>query len=229
MEIMSQDISKLAEALSKFQGALQGVSKTKQVSSGTYSYTYADLAEIWDAIREPLRENGLSVSQVYVDENNYMKLITVLMHSSGQWIRSSLLIVCAGLKIQQIGSLQTYNRRYALSAILGISTEDDDDAHAVDESSKREGSKESPKRNKTPATSSEEPTISSEDAQEIERLIDPQDSEYRKNLLEYFSTKSNKTLDDFFSLPRKHLAACMASVKRKHEQRNKAPEEEIPF
>jgi hypothetical protein len=138
MENMSQDISKLAEALSKMQGMTPPVAKGKTAGGGKFTYSYADLSAIWEAIRAPLDKNGLSVTQVYSQEQDALKLITILMHNSGQWIRSVLNVNTKDIDIQKIGSAMTYNRRYALSAILGISTEDDDDGESVKDAPRQE-------------------------------------------------------------------------------------------
>src|ERR1700683_3164595 len=105
----SEQLNELASALSKMQGTVGVVFKNKTAkvqmkSGGTYSYTYADLAGIWDAIRKPLMDAGLSISQTFVDN----KLMTMLMHSSGQWLKSCLPLTCMGLKPQELGSEITY-------------------------------------------------------------------------------------------------------------------------
>jgi len=58
-------------------------------------------------------------------------LETVLMHASGEWVSSELAINPIKNEPQAIGSALTYARRYALSAILGIATDEDDDAESA--------------------------------------------------------------------------------------------------
>jgi hypothetical protein len=58
-------------------------------------------------------------------------LITTLAHLSGQWIRSYLPIINEKNNIQGLGSAITYNRRYALSAIVGIISDEDDDGNSA--------------------------------------------------------------------------------------------------
>src|SRR5271170_4188941 len=120
----SENINELATALSKMQGNMGPIYKNKTAkiptkSGATYSYTYADLAGIWECIRKPLLDTGLSVTQTF----NGSLLITILMHSSGQWIKSELPLNCMGLKPQELGSEITYLRRYALTGILGLSAD----------------------------------------------------------------------------------------------------------
>jgi hypothetical protein len=230
-EMMSADISKLAEALSKFQGSVSGVIKDKIAKAGSYSYKYADLAGVWDVVRKPLSENGLSVTQTYFEHENHILLITMLLHSSGQWIRSILRIMSNGLKIQQIGSEMTYNRRYALTAILGIAADDDDDGATANEQPRaKTAAKEKP-------SVEEDGFITEEQFKQIESNFLPGCEEYRTNLLKYFSVrvKANPPLEDFKRLPKSCFESCMKSVMKKKEEVLRQQEsmqklvEEMPF
>lgn len=123
----SEDIKELAIALNKFQAQLQTIAR----ESEAHKYKYADYASIWNAIRDPLTENGLSVFQdaYTIDGNAYVS--TRVMHSSGQWIETNPLHVPQGKKdAHATGSACTYARRYSLSAALGIVPDDDDGAKA---------------------------------------------------------------------------------------------------
>jgi hypothetical protein len=70
---------------------------------------------------------GLSFSQ-FPDEDG---LTTILMHSSGEWMSAHAKLIIRDQTPQGHGSAITYLRRYALSAVLGIATEDDDDGNAA--------------------------------------------------------------------------------------------------
>lgn len=139
---MSLDISSLALALSKFQGQVGPIAKKKKVkvkskSTGTeYEYYYADLADIRDATQKPLADNELSICQTFCLIGNKNYISTLLLHSSGQWIKS-LLEIADHDKIQELGSEMTYLRRYGLSAILGIVTEDDEDGQIANETPRK--------------------------------------------------------------------------------------------
>jgi hypothetical protein len=50
----------------------------------------------------------------------------MLLHESGQWIKSKLKMPIEKVTAQSIGSTITYGRRYGLSAITGIAQYDDD-------------------------------------------------------------------------------------------------------
>lgn len=120
------DIARLADALSRAQGQMQGAKK--DADNPFFKSKYADLASIWGACREALSANGLSVAQI-VDHSPEigMFLKTRLMHSSGESICGIMPIQFSEkATAQQIGALITYYRRYALAAIVGVAPEDDD-------------------------------------------------------------------------------------------------------
>lgn len=126
----SETIKELAAALSKFQASVPKIDLDREVevqtkTGGKYKFRYATFANIIDKIKKPLSEHGLSYSQL-VNENS--SVTTILMHESGEWISSTLLIT--GEKTPQgIGSTITYTKRYALSSMLGVCADDDDDAN----------------------------------------------------------------------------------------------------
>ena len=126
--LMSEQIGSLAAALGKVQLAIENVSKDKQA----YGYKYADLASCLQAAKKPLGENGLAVSQLITSDGDKSFLVTLLMHESGQWLKSTFCIENVVMKqcnsLQQMGAGITYARRYAFCAIVGLTQEDDDAA-----------------------------------------------------------------------------------------------------
>jgi ERF superfamily len=116
----------LAGALAKAQAAFPPIVRDKEVASRSYSYKYAPLDAILAAVREPLAANGLAIAQLLDGPD----LVTILLHESGATLQArSSLPPWDG--VQQYGSMVTYIRRYALTAILGIAAEDDDDGEAA--------------------------------------------------------------------------------------------------
>ena len=120
----SDEIDKLAAALSKAQAAITFASKDTQ--NPFFKSTYADLASVWEACRAPLTDNGLAVTQEPSTEGLKVILKTTLLHSSGQFLSSELTMQSAANTPQALGSTITYARRYALSAIVGVAQSDDD-------------------------------------------------------------------------------------------------------
>lgn len=120
-----ENIGKLAEALSKAQGEMKMA--IKDSANPFFKSSYADLASVWNACRDVLSKNGLAVVQTTEIHEGSIVLKTTLMHSSGEAM-SGVLPILVGDKAtsQQLGSAITYNRRYALAAMVGVAPEDDD-------------------------------------------------------------------------------------------------------
>ncbi len=128
----SPSIGALAGALAKAQGVLPNVRKTKTAkirmkSGDSYSYKYADLADVWDAIRIPLANNGLSVVQSPEMFESGLGIVTTIAHESGEWLTGIIIMPVAERTPQALGSAITYLRRYGLCAMLGIVSDDDND------------------------------------------------------------------------------------------------------
>lgn len=122
---MMDTLDKLVPALIKFQSVVKPPAKTK--TNPHLQNKYADLADIIDVIREPLSQNGFAFTQMV----NGGTLITILMHESGQSLTAETSLMLDKQTMQGMGSAITYARRYALSAILGIAAEDDDDGNGA--------------------------------------------------------------------------------------------------
>lgn len=140
----------LATALNKFQKDFGGV--TKNAANPFFKSKYADLHAVFEAVREPLTKNGLSIYQTVAylpvfetteTETNGAKqkivkevrkefaVRTTLLHVSGENITFDFPILCIKPNDPQaFGSAVSYARRYAISAVLGVSQHDDDGAEA---------------------------------------------------------------------------------------------------
>ena len=132
----SETIGELSTALGKAESEFPQIKRSQKVNFATaggtrIKYSYAPLSEIFDAIRKPLAENGLAISQPMTIIDGKLIVETVLSHSSGEWISGQILIESQKLDPQSIGSALTYARRYSLSALLGIASEEDDDAEGA--------------------------------------------------------------------------------------------------
>ena len=126
----SESIKEIATALNKVQATLQAAKKGSE--NPFFHSKYADLLAVWDACRDTLTLNGLAVTQIAdIDSEGRGVLETVLMHTSGEWIKGRLPLTTAKNDPQGQGSAITYARRYSLSAIIGLCTEGDDDAEGA--------------------------------------------------------------------------------------------------
>ena len=128
----SESITNLAKALSNFQGKMIAVKK--DAINPFYKSRYATLDTIWETIRKPLSENGLSIAQTMNVFGDKSLLETTLYHTSGEWISGTQLVNPIKDDPQSLGSAISYARRYSLSAILGIVADEDDDANVATKS-----------------------------------------------------------------------------------------------
>ncbi len=131
----SDQINELASALNKAQSEMSGAKKDSK--NPFFKSNYADLGSVVEAIKTPFADNGLSYSQFPLFNDGKVGVETILMHSSGQWISSQLLLPMTKQDPQAAGSAITYARRYALQAIAGIPSEDDDGNAAVKSAPKK--------------------------------------------------------------------------------------------
>jgi hypothetical protein len=123
--IKSESIKELLTALAKAQGKISAAKKDS--TNPHFKSKYSDLASCWDAIREPLSSNGLSLSQWVSTSEKGINLITMLGHSSGEWISSEANFpVKDPSNPQAVGSSISYARRYCLSAAISLVSDDDD-------------------------------------------------------------------------------------------------------
>lgn len=177
----SEQINELAAALSKAQGELTPAVKDR--NNPFFKSSYADLSSVWNACREPLSKNGLSVIQTMGQVDGQFTLITTLAHSSGQWMRSHVPIISEKNNAQGIGASITYMRRYALSAFVGITCDEDDDGNASVRMPER------PKQNETKPNAQSAPTnqsINGGQLKVLQGLLAQCDQTFSENIRKYF-------------------------------------------
>jgi hypothetical protein len=124
----SESIKELASALNKAQAEMSGAKK--KATNPFFKSKYSDMNSVVDAIRIPFCDNGLSYSQFPLFNDKCVGVETILMHESGEWISSVLMLPMVKQDPQAAGSAITYARRYSLQSIAGIPSEDDDGNHA---------------------------------------------------------------------------------------------------
>lgn len=125
----SEQIDQLAAALAKVQAQLKPA--IRDSANPFFKSKYADLGAVWDACRDALAANGCSVLQFPGFADGTALLTTVLVHTSGQWMQGTAGAPLVKADAQGVGSCISYLRRYALAAVVGVVTEDDDGEGAV--------------------------------------------------------------------------------------------------
>lgn len=132
----SEALDKLLPALHKAQGAFEHAKK--ESNNPHFKSKYADLATVLDTVKPALQENGLTVThQRHVDEHLNEYITTTLWHTSGQYVSSTSLLNPTKKDPQGFGSAITYARRYDLSALVGLASDDDDGNAASQEVPKK--------------------------------------------------------------------------------------------
>lgn len=138
--IFSESNQAISKALVAAWGAIETPKHNTNVTvktkaGGTYEFSYTDLEGIFDALKAVYKENKIAVLQtpktLFQDGSLMISVETMLLHESGEWVKSEPLSVTASSNMQDLGGQITYMKRYSLSAISGISTEKDDDANGV--------------------------------------------------------------------------------------------------
>lgn len=135
----SEQINELVAALAKAQAGLTSIARNRKVrvkskrTDTTYEFEYTTFDAIIEHARQALTTNGLWFTQTLEsgDSGKY-RLVTTLMHQSGQWLSSETPLLVEDGGNQAFGSALTYMKRYALAALLGIASDDDDDANEAD-------------------------------------------------------------------------------------------------
>jgi hypothetical protein len=139
MQRASETIGAIAAALAKAQSELANPEKSLTATirashprESDQTFRYAALSAGLDIVRKSLGGHEIAtVQSTSIDkEAGWIRLTTVLAHSSGEWL-SSEWPVCAISETtapRRMGAALTYARRYALFTLVGIAGEDDLDA-----------------------------------------------------------------------------------------------------
>jgi ERF superfamily len=121
----SPTIKEIAKALKEWHEL--AITVTKDATNPHFRSKFTSLDNIIETIRAPLASCGLSFAQ-FPDGDG---LTTILMHTSGEWLKATANLKLAKEDPQGQGSAYTYGRRYSLSAMLGLATDEDDDGNAA--------------------------------------------------------------------------------------------------
>lgn len=129
----SQEIDKIATALAAAQSDMGNA--TKDAANPFFKSKFADLNAVREASIPVLNKNGISVLQPMTMEEGRTFVVTMLLHTSGQFISGMTEIVVPANKAsdpQAHGAAQSYARRYGLQSLVCIGAEDNDGEGAMD-------------------------------------------------------------------------------------------------
>ena len=134
---MSETIGKLAGALAKAQGDMTMVEAKS--NNPFFNSKYASLSAVLEVALPKLNANGIALVQGNrwdaVDNGFY--ITSMLMHSSGEWIKSEIRMPISKKDAHGIGAATTYGRRYLLSSMVGVAQADDDGNGAIQKAPRR--------------------------------------------------------------------------------------------
>lgn len=140
---------KQCDVFTRIAAVQQSVEAVKRTTEG-YGYKYATLHDIWQLVKSSMMENGLGWTAVGASEiigadtdmPTVYNTLTVAVYESahesenlmdmvkhGEAVSSSYTYPAAAA--QQVGSFETYYRRYGLIHLLGLTTVMDDDGKAT--------------------------------------------------------------------------------------------------
>ena len=126
MNLMSDQIDQLATALAKAQAEMQVAGKN--CKNPFFKSMYADFESLVAASRPALSKYGLCVIQSIAslpEESDH--LTTILMHSSGQWVKSSAKLMPPKQDVQSLASYTTSLKRLTYAALVGVVTGEGED------------------------------------------------------------------------------------------------------
>lgn len=120
----------LAAALVAAQADLGNVAKDR--ANPHFKSRYATLEAVTDATRGALAAHGLALVQMPVNVDGGIGVTTMLVHTSGAALTSTVSTTTTTADPQKMGSAITYLRRYAaLSMTYTAPADDDDDGNAA--------------------------------------------------------------------------------------------------
>lgn len=129
---MVTEHANLTAALAAVQAKLPKIPKSKTAivptkTGGSYTYRYADLAEVSAAVLPLLAAEGLAWTCLPEYADGRLLLRAELRHTGGEKLDAAWPLPTDGSP-QLLGGALTYGRRYLLSAVVGVATDEDDDA-----------------------------------------------------------------------------------------------------
>ena len=136
-EWKSANIDKIAGALAKAQSGMTMIECNS--SNPFFNSKYASLSAVLEVALPKLNENGIALVQGNRWDNvdNGFYITSMLVHSSGEWIKSDIRMPVTKKDAHGIGTATTYGRRYLLSSMVGVAQADDDGNGAIQQAPRR--------------------------------------------------------------------------------------------
>lgn len=202
----SESIKNISIAMAKFQGEVKQPLKDKE--NPFFKSKYVPLESVVEAIMDIAPKHGLSFMQWALNnEEGNVGVATIVMHESGEFIEFDPMFMKADKDTPQAkGATLTYAKRYTLSAIFGITSDDDDDGNSASGNSTKQAPKQTP-RPQAPKPKTSSSSQQSEIEKKAKQYIKIRDTGTISQLFDYlkisdiklitsaYADKSIKTLD----------------------------------
>jgi hypothetical protein len=178
----SESIAQVGAALAAAQAEIRTVAKDR--TNPHFKNRYATLDAIMEAVRPVLARHGLSIVQGCTMPNEAEgRLIgsaveTMVLHASGEYLANMVYMPIGKASAQDVGSALTYGRRYGVSALLALATDDDDDGQQASapaparQASKPEGAAASDKQRAFLAKLAKSSVLTTTEAKRLTDVID---------------------------------------------------------
>jgi len=134
---MSETVGKIAGALAKAQSGMTMIECNS--SNPFFNSKYASLSAVLEVALPKLNENGIALVQGnrWGNTDSGFYITSMLVHSSGEWIKSEIRMPVTKKDAHGIGAATTYGRRYLLSSMVGVAQADDDGNGAIQKAPRR--------------------------------------------------------------------------------------------
>ena len=188
----SETITELSKAFAKTQKEMK--QPLKDANNPFFKSKYVPLENVVEAITESASKNGLSFTQYpSSDEAGNVTVGTLVMHESGEWIEyDPIKMKPVKNDPQSIGSAITYAKRYALSAIFGITSDQDDDGNEATQAKKQPAKK--TEKQEDPVISADQAYIYSREIGEIAEEKGQEDGSVARWFLQHLNVADYKQI-----------------------------------
>ena len=227
----SESYSSIIKAMVKVQSELQTVKKDRINPFAESSY--ATLDAILNELLPKLNSNGIVLTQepIFKESETAMKIgiETTLFHESGEWISYDpfFMQLEKGSKMnmaQSAGSIITYAKRYAVSSIFGISTDEDKDGVQATPNDKKQNNYDN-KKNQDSKNNDNEFFKNKKELENRIREVAKQTGSTFENIKKYVLEKSNEQMrKEFKDFNSNNLPSSMGYVKLLETKANNKPE-----
>jgi hypothetical protein len=224
---MSESIVDIAKAMSAFQSEIKHPDKAAY--NKFFDSKYVPLNKVISAFKEFGPKHGLSFIQYPVNGEKSIGVETLLLHTSGEFIKFDPYFLPLDKQTPQgAGSCITYAKRYALSAALGIDSDEDDDGNQASQTSGNSQQQGKPQGSQGNVSDIKSHTASGKQIGLIKGLWKGSGGD-SKQLEQYTSKKYGKQLDKLTSREASELITKLKNRQNKKDEPKKEPQNNDPF